>query len=97
LRYTTPHAFNTVGGEISASEVWLDLQKEPRATGGAVYPGPITLVNESGTIRLTKEGGYLLLGLGLDPAIYPHLPKLIQENMDRSRKGYEEYRKQNKG
>ncbi len=94
LRYAAPHVFKTVGGEIIASEVWLDLRNEPRVAAGAVYPGPITLLNEDGPIRLTKEGGYLLLGLGLDIAVYPHLPKIIQNNMDRSRKGYEEYQKQ---
>jgi hypothetical protein len=97
LRYTTPHDFKTVGGKITATEVWMDLQKEPRSAGGAVYPGPITLVNEGGSIKLTKEGGYLVLGLGLDPAVYPHLPKIIQETMDRGRKAYEEFEKKKDG
>ncbi len=97
LRYAKPHVFKTVGGEITALEIWLDLQKEASHRGGAVYPGPVTVVTEDGLVRLTKEGGYLVLGLGLDPTVYPHLPKIIRENMDRSRNSYEEFQKQNKG
>lgn len=94
VRYDKPHEFETVGGKIAATEVWVDLREEPTAQGGAVYPGPITLIQDDETIRITKEGGYLLLGLGLDHALYPHLPEIIRETMDRGRKSYEDYQKQ---
>ncbi|HEY5792353.1 MAG TPA: hypothetical protein VIS74_03585 [Chthoniobacterales bacterium] len=97
ITYPEGHVFKTAGGEISAKDVWIDLPHEARSSGGAVYPGPITLINGEDRILLTKESGYLVLGLGLDPAIYPHLPKILQENMDRGRKAYEEFEKKKNG
>lgn len=88
LRYPEPHLFRTVGGEIFASSAWLPLPASANNPNRAVYPGPVTLVHEGNVIEL-KVGGFLLLDLGLDPAVYPSLPKLIQKTMDHVRKAME--------
>ncbi|MEM1222908.1 MAG: hypothetical protein AAGH40_09115, partial [Verrucomicrobiota bacterium] len=89
LSYAEPHLFKSIGGDISAKEVWVDLADTVRANGGAVYPGPITLKNGDERVLITKEGGHLLLSLGLDPALYPHLPEVVQDSLNTSRDFYE--------
>ncbi len=96
IAYPEGHRFKTIGGTLSASSVWVDLPQAPTRSGGAVYPGPITLSDGKESVFLTKESGYLLLGLGLDPALYPHLPKIIQENMDACRNAYETFKKKDR-
>lgn len=89
LHHTSPVRFKTLGGELIAEDVWIDIQSQNPNGGG--LPGPISLVGEGKITWLTKESGFLVIGLGLDPVIYPHLPQPIRKTLDAAREAYEQY------
>jgi len=76
VHYSAPTTFSTIGGELIADDIWIDIR--PQNPHAGLFPGPICLVNAAGITCLGKESGMLVIGLGLDPAIYPHLPHQMQ-------------------
>ena len=92
VHYSAPTKFATIGGDLMATDIWIDIRPNNPRHGG-LYPGPTTLVSLEGVAWLGKESGVLLDALGLDPAIYAHLPEPMQKTLESGRKMVEEYRR----
>ena len=81
IDYPAIKDIKTVGGTIKAKEIWIIITD-------ARYPGPIYLSDGQNVIALSKYSGVHLLGLGLDPAVFPHLPADMQKTMKAGEKAY---------
>jgi len=94
VHYGAPTKFATVGGDLIATDIWIDIRHvEPNNPHGGLLPGPTTLVNAEGTTSLGKESGVLLIALGLDPAIFGRLPPLMQKSLEGRSEMLEAYRR----
>lgn len=77
VHYGTPATFASIGGELIADDVWIGIPAP--GPDARPFPGPTWVVSGNQSISLGKESGYILIELGLDPGIYPHLPPQMQK------------------
>ena len=86
LRYPDEKSFVTYArsGIVKAQEIYLGFEDSVDPTAGSYpgEPGGLCLVNTQGhIIYFSKESGMLLIKLGLDPDIYPHLAPGLKKTL----------------
>jgi len=95
IDYPAVKDLQTVGGTIPAKQIWV-LINDSNPTGGGLYPGPVYLSDGQSVIALSKYSGVHLLGLGLDSAVFPHLPPDMQKTMKGGEQTYQDFIQQNR-
>jgi beta-lactamase regulating signal transducer with metallopeptidase domain/ankyrin repeat protein len=74
-------------------EIWIGLQGVSAGQCYPGYPGGIYVVTDGkdGTFDLMFESRSLLVGVGLDPGIYPSLPPAMQKSVNAHREDFQTY------
>jgi hypothetical protein len=89
VAYPEPKGFPTVGGLVTASDVWIELSDGDKP--GGKLPGPVTLISGGRPVYLTKMSGVQVIELGIDPALLDHLPGKMREELARDAIALEKY------
>jgi beta-lactamase regulating signal transducer with metallopeptidase domain/ankyrin repeat protein len=93
LAYAKEQIFKMGGSSFKTKDVWVGLQENSPGDSYPGNPGGVMVVRSDKAEAFNLFGGSksLLIGLGLNPEIYPHLPDGMKKTLDENRKLYQTY------